>query len=47
MQLRRVVDRRNNRYFEEIEDPKTGEVVRRVDEPLSDHQGRGDARRAK
>lgn len=45
VQLRRVIDRRNNRYQEKIEDPETGEVLRDVDEPLSDHIGRGDARR--
>ena len=45
MNLSRVVDRRNNRYTETITDPETGEVVRHVDEPLTGHVGRGDARR--
>jgi hypothetical protein len=43
--LHRVIDRRNNRYYERIEDEETGEVVRLVEEPLTEHQGRGDARR--
>lgn len=41
----RVLDRRRNRYVERIEDAETGEVVRHVDEPLTDHTGRGSARR--
>jgi DNA-directed RNA polymerase subunit RPC12/RpoP len=45
MTLRRLFDRRRNRYVERIEDPETGEVIRDVDEPLSDHRGHGDARR--
>src|SRR6266496_4905998 len=32
MQLRQVVDRRNNRYFNQVHDPETGEVVRYEDE---------------
>lgn len=37
----RVVDRLNNRYREHTVDAKTGEVLRSVDEPLTDHIGRG------
>ncbi|MBA2372134.1 MAG: hypothetical protein H0V71_10890 [Chloroflexi bacterium] len=44
--LSRVVDRRRNRYREHIEDVETGDVVRHVDEALTDHTGRGDARRS-
>jgi hypothetical protein len=40
----RVIDRRSGRYYEHIEDAETGEVVRHVEEPLSDHTDRGDAR---
>jgi hypothetical protein len=44
MDLVRVVDRRNNRYRETVRDPETGDVVRDVDEPLTEHTGRGSAR---
>lgn len=44
MSLRRLIDRRRNRYVERIADPETGEVVRDVDEPLSEHRGRGSAK---
>src|SRR3990172_3460382 len=30
MHLDRIIDRRRNRYYEHIEDPKTGEVTRHV-----------------
>lgn len=43
--LTRHIDRRNNRYKERIVDPETGDVIREVDEPLSDHRGRGNAKR--
>ena len=42
----RVIDKTNDRYFEKIVDPDTGDVVRDVSEKLSDHQGRGHAKRA-
>jgi hypothetical protein len=44
MKLTRLVDRDRDRYFEHIEDPETGEVARHVDEPLSQHRGRGSAK---
>jgi hypothetical protein len=37
-------DRRKDRYFKEIIDPATGEVLRRCEERLSDHQGYGSAK---
>lgn len=40
----RVVDRRRNRYFERVVDKITGEDLRLVDELLSEHRGRGNAR---
>jgi hypothetical protein len=43
----RLIDRRMNRYVERVTDPTTGEVLHECDEPLSDHQGHGDARRRK
>lgn len=41
--MRRVqfIDRRGNRYVKRVEDPETGEVVRDVDEPLTDHRVTG------
>jgi hypothetical protein len=43
--LKRRIDRTNDRYSERIVDPESGEVVREVNEPLSEHRGRGDARK--
>ena len=43
-QLTREIDRENNRYRELIENPQTGQVVREVDEPLTDHVARGSAK---
>lgn len=40
----RILDRDNNRYVEKVVDPETGEVLRDVEEPLSEHQGRGSAK---
>jgi hypothetical protein len=45
MRLVQIVDRRRNRYRKLVTDPETGEVLRDVDEPLTDHVGRGDAKR--
>ena len=43
--LDRTIDRLNDRYTELITDPVTGTVIRSCDEPLSDHQGHGTAKR--
>ncbi|HZA84551.1 MAG TPA: hypothetical protein VFC13_24255 [Actinomycetes bacterium] len=43
-QVSRVVDREGDRYTERIVDA-AGNVVRDVDEPLSDHRDRGAAKR--
>jgi NAD-dependent SIR2 family protein deacetylase len=43
-QVSRLVDRENDRYAERIIDV-AGNVVREVDEPLSQHRGRGAAKR--
>jgi len=40
----RILDRDNDRYVEKVVDPETGEVLRDVEQPLSEHQGRGSAR---
>jgi hypothetical protein len=42
-----VIDRRNDRYRKRVVDPETGEVLRDVDEPLTEHTGRGSARKPK
>ena len=39
------IDRRNNRYFEEVINPESGDIIHFCDEPLSDHQGRGSAKK--
>jgi gluconate kinase len=43
--LERDIDRESDRYREKIVDSETGQIIRSVDEPLSQHQGRGSARR--
>ena len=43
--VERVVDKRNNRYYEHIEDAETGEVIRHKDEPLDEHTAERDLRR--
>lgn len=45
--LERVVDRDNNLYVEIIKDMKTGEIIKEVREPLTDHQGHGAAKQGK
>ena len=45
--LERDIDRENDQYHERIVEPQTGEVLREVDEPLSQHQKRGSARKSK
>jgi hypothetical protein len=42
--LTREIDRENNRYKEIITNPKSGEIIRQVDEPLCEHTGRGSAK---
>jgi hypothetical protein len=39
------IDRRGDRYTEQVYDPKTGETIHRCDEPLSEHKGHGSARK--
>jgi len=43
----RVIDRENDRYFEKITDPETGQVIHHCDEPLTQHSGHGTARKQK
>jgi RNA polymerase subunit RPABC4/transcription elongation factor Spt4 len=42
--LHRIIDYLNNRYYELIKDGKTGEVINRTDEKLSEHQDHGSAK---
>lgn len=42
--LVRNIDHVNDRYTETITIMKTGELVRQVDEPLSEHTGHGSAK---
>jgi len=44
--LSRTIDRRNNQYKEHVVD-ENGRVVRDVEEPLSEHQGHGYAKKQK
>ncbi len=45
--VERSLDREKDLYQETITNPKTGQVVTKVKEPLTDHQGHGSARRRK
>lgn len=44
VRLERTIDRAGGRYRERIVDPTTGQVIRDVDEPLSEHQDHGSAK---
>jgi len=43
-QLDRRIDRKNDLYREVVTDPKTGDVIHRCEEPLSEHRGHGSAK---
>lgn len=43
----RVIDRKNDKYFEHVEHAETGEVIHRCEEPLSKHFGHGSAKTKK
>ena len=43
MRKERIIDRRNDRYRETVVDEDSGEVVRQIDESLSEHRNRGSA----
>ncbi|WP_133635565.1 hypothetical protein [Halomonas ventosae] len=47
VKLTQIVDHEQNRYFKRVVDSRSGEVIRDVDEPLSDHKGRGSAKKNK
>lgn len=42
---RRLIDHRNDEYEEHVVDPDTGETIYERKEPLSQHTGRGSAKR--
>ncbi len=44
MKIERVIDRENDKYKEKIINPKTKEVLRHCEEPLSQHTGHGYAK---
>ena len=44
VRIRRLIDRRRDWYYERVMDPETRQVLREVEEPLSQHQGRGSAK---
>lgn len=44
LRLRRLIDRRGDRYVEQLSEPQTERVVRFVSELLRQHQGHGDAK---
>ena len=39
--LKRIIDRENDYYLEEVTDPQTGESIHYCHEPLSEHTGHG------
>ena len=45
--IERSINRDSNEYYERIMKKDTGEVVREVSEPLTEHQGRGSAKKPK
>ena len=40
----RAIDRDNDRYFEKITDYESGAIIHHCEEPLSQHQGHGNAK---
>lgn len=44
MEKVRLINRVENRYYESVTDPATGQVIHRVCEPLDEHVGHGSAR---
>lgn len=43
----RLIDRANDRYSEKVTNYETGELIHHTDEPLSEHQGHGSAKKGK
>jgi hypothetical protein len=40
----RIIDRENNKYKEQVSDADTGEIIRDVEHPLTDHTEHGSAK---
>jgi 3-deoxy-D-arabino-heptulosonate 7-phosphate (DAHP) synthase class II len=47
MNKERIIDRKNNYYKEKVSNIDTGEIVRNIEEPLTEHVGRGHAKNKK
>jgi hypothetical protein len=47
VRIQRIIDRRRDLYYERVFDPETREVLREIEEPLSQHTGRGSAKRGR
>jgi hypothetical protein len=45
--LFRRIDRDDDWYSEHITDAETGEIIRSLEEPLSEHRGRGSAKKSR
>lgn len=45
MHREKTENRREDRYTEVVKDPDTGEIIREVNEPLSEHRGHGSAKK--
>ena len=43
----RLIDRENDRYVEHVVDDTNRETIHRSEEPLSEHQGHGSAKKTK
>lgn len=41
----RIIDRKNDQYYEKVVDKETGEVIHECKEPLSKHWGHGSAKK--
>lgn len=41
----RIIDREHDRYYEDVEDPESGEKIHHCEEPLSEHYGHGSDKR--
>lgn len=44
MKKTRIIDKYNNKYFEKVTDPETGEIIHENEESLSEHFGHGSAK---
>lgn len=47
MEKEKLLDKDNDEYKEIVIDPETGDVIHHCEQPLSDHQGHGSAKKRK